>query len=353
MIEPHVAQNMSGRSSAIDGRTTRHAGYAISQRLRKRIEGSKRWRYYVSQATLQGDKSKAGSVVRVPAPYLEALVAGAVRKQSPDGGALPAEVRDQIDCVTVGRTAIHIQLSEAAETEASALTVPWTPPSPYRKRGIIQGTSEGKTSARPMRASARSYSMPLPTPHRWLDEFLSDPLRTLETLALREGKTERSIRMILSLAFLAPNIVRVAGRGTPAARLRPEESCRSSDGLVRPVAGARAQASRRVDADQPFISSRYDVVRGRVSTCDFGRRLLTNSNSGNGNLRPETLAVTRQNCRPRAADRPAETSSSHIANGNVGLFWNLRNHQPFPPGTGNRYMRLSSLRGPGANQFAG
>jgi transposase len=35
---PHVAQNRTGRSSAIDGRTTRHAGYASSQRLRKRVE---------------------------------------------------------------------------------------------------------------------------------------------------------------------------------------------------------------------------------------------------------------------------------------------------------------------------
>ncbi len=35
---PHVAQNTSGRRSAIDGRTTRHAGYALSQRKRKRVE---------------------------------------------------------------------------------------------------------------------------------------------------------------------------------------------------------------------------------------------------------------------------------------------------------------------------
>jgi len=35
---PHVAQNRTGRSSAIDGRTTRHSGYATSQRLRKRVE---------------------------------------------------------------------------------------------------------------------------------------------------------------------------------------------------------------------------------------------------------------------------------------------------------------------------
>jgi transposase len=37
-VTPHVAQNQSGRRSAIDGRTTRHPGYTISQRIRKRVE---------------------------------------------------------------------------------------------------------------------------------------------------------------------------------------------------------------------------------------------------------------------------------------------------------------------------
>ena len=40
---PHVAQNTSGRSSAIDGRTTRHADYAVSQRIRNRIEEAIGW----------------------------------------------------------------------------------------------------------------------------------------------------------------------------------------------------------------------------------------------------------------------------------------------------------------------
>jgi transposase len=35
---PHVAQHTTGRSSAIDGRTTHHPGYAISQRKRKQVE---------------------------------------------------------------------------------------------------------------------------------------------------------------------------------------------------------------------------------------------------------------------------------------------------------------------------
>ena len=42
-VRPHVAQNTSGRRSAIDGRTTRHAGYAMSQRIRKRIEEAFGW----------------------------------------------------------------------------------------------------------------------------------------------------------------------------------------------------------------------------------------------------------------------------------------------------------------------
>jgi transposase len=37
-VTPHVAQNDTNRRSAIDQRTTRHAGYAISQRKRKRVE---------------------------------------------------------------------------------------------------------------------------------------------------------------------------------------------------------------------------------------------------------------------------------------------------------------------------
>jgi hypothetical protein len=42
-ITPHVAQNTTNRRSAIDERTTRHAGYEVSQRKRKRVEQSFGW----------------------------------------------------------------------------------------------------------------------------------------------------------------------------------------------------------------------------------------------------------------------------------------------------------------------
>ena len=42
-VSPHVAQNTTHRRSAIDGRTTRHHGYEISQRKRKLVEEPFGW----------------------------------------------------------------------------------------------------------------------------------------------------------------------------------------------------------------------------------------------------------------------------------------------------------------------
>ena len=42
-VTPHIAQNLNGRRSAIDSRTTRHPGYTVSQQKRKRIEEPFGW----------------------------------------------------------------------------------------------------------------------------------------------------------------------------------------------------------------------------------------------------------------------------------------------------------------------
>ena len=179
-------------------------------------QGSKRWRYYVSQAALQGDKSKAGSILRVPAADVETLVTEALGKLSPDRAASPTDIREIIDRVVIGRATIRIQLSEIAEGTDSAriLTLPWTRPSPYRKREIIQGANDAKIYGRPMPANALAILIEaLRDAHRWLDELLSNPCLTLESIASREDKSARSIRMTLSLGFLAPDLVKAAVEG--------------------------------------------------------------------------------------------------------------------------------------------
>jgi transposase len=42
-VTPHIAQHTAGRRSAIDGRTTRHRGYAVSQQKRKLVEQGFGW----------------------------------------------------------------------------------------------------------------------------------------------------------------------------------------------------------------------------------------------------------------------------------------------------------------------
>ena len=82
---------------------------------------------------------------------------------------------------------------------------------PHRRREIIQGEGDQASATRPMRSKARAFFIDaLRDAHRWLDELTTSANQTIETLAAREGKTERWIRRTLSLAFLCPALVRAA-----------------------------------------------------------------------------------------------------------------------------------------------
>ena len=69
-------------------------------------------------------------------------------------------------------------------------------------------------AVRPMRAGARALLIDaLRDAYCWQDELIRDSSRTIESIAGREKKTERSIRMTLSLAFLSPALVKAAIEG--------------------------------------------------------------------------------------------------------------------------------------------
>jgi len=208
----------------------------------------RRWRYYVSRAALSGRRQEAGSVVRIPATDIEdrvaravgALLAGrasaiddrninrgflggnvaSVQRQQirrpPTDQPTENDVRDAIERVTVSSTRTEIVLSESivGEGQDRLLTLPWSRTSSRRRREIIQGVDELKQPQRAMRTKARDGFVKAPRDaHRWLDELLSDPSKSIESLAVREGKSERSIRMTLSLAFLSPLLAEAAMDG--------------------------------------------------------------------------------------------------------------------------------------------
>jgi site-specific DNA recombinase len=206
----------------------------------------RRWRYYVSRALLKGRKTDAGSITRVPAAQIEKQVLDAIKsliatRRWSEGLVAPShvtlsgnmvgsnptvikpcpgldyeDVLDAIERVTVGAKEIKIELSNGGVVDGQdrMLTVPWISPSPYQRREIIQGEDEPHAPIRPMRVRARAvFAESLRSAHRWLDELIKDPHQTIEAIAAREHKGERSIRMTLSLAFVAPPIVAAAIEG--------------------------------------------------------------------------------------------------------------------------------------------
>ena len=131
---------------------------------------------------------------------------------------LPSEndVRNAIDRATVSATRIEIVLNEAiiVEGQDRVLTLHWTRSSSRRRREIIQGVGEAQGPLRAMRTKARdSFNGALRDARRWLDELLIDPAQTIESLAMREHKSERSIRMTVSLAFVSPVLAEAALEG--------------------------------------------------------------------------------------------------------------------------------------------
>ena len=82
-VTPHMAQNTTNRRSAIDGRTTRHPGYAVSGRVRKRIEEVFGW----TKATAGFRKARHRGLARVgccsPSPARPSISSGSASWQGP------------------------------------------------------------------------------------------------------------------------------------------------------------------------------------------------------------------------------------------------------------------------------
>ena len=87
----------------------------------------------------------------------------------------------------------------------------WEPPSPHRRREIVQGGGETQSAMRPMRSEARNrFAAGFSNASLWLDQLLADPNVTIAMIATREKRTERSVRQALSLTFLDPALVETA-----------------------------------------------------------------------------------------------------------------------------------------------
>ena len=187
-------------------------------------KGGIKYRYYLSSSLLHGQPGRAGSVRRVPAAEVEALVASAVRGHIED----PTE-RDDRDLignhivrveVQTGQLAVELK-AEASSDPASALDhdrlvlhVPWTKTAMKRRREIMVPASNTPQDRRPIRAETRAKLIAsIARGRRWLDEIASGKVTDVEQIAAREKCSTRKVNMTISLAFLAPDLIRAAVEG--------------------------------------------------------------------------------------------------------------------------------------------
>ena len=193
------------------------------------IKKGVRYRYYISCVLAQGRKSEAGSIARVPAPEIEATLIEALRQDprfaelNPDVPEQREELRAAIRSITIWKDEIVIVLSDRNLADESAagepgvtqtIRLPWTPPGRPRRDIILPHDPNASANGRPIRADTRNRLLKgIALGRRWLDEIVRGTCADTESLARREDKSERSVRMTLSLAFLSPEIVKAAIEG--------------------------------------------------------------------------------------------------------------------------------------------
>ncbi|MGZ3293654.1 MAG: recombinase family protein [Xanthobacteraceae bacterium] len=225
-----------------------------------------RYRYYVSQAVLQGKPPPPGVVSRVPAAEIEALVVAALRNHlnaRGGGEGLPDNDRDllerHLERVTLTPNHLELRLRELVEpTQAhdpvndgssgppiasvTTMAVPWTSPVPAAVKGIIHVPAHNT----PIKASRReALLIAIAKARQWIDDLAHGRAASFALIARREGKVERHIRLLAPLAFVSPRIVSALLDGTASADLTLTK-------LARALPYGWAEQERRVGTSAPF-----------------------------------------------------------------------------------------------------
>ena len=182
-------------------------------------KGGTKYRYYISSALLQGRAKQAGTVSRIPADEIEALVAKSVRGHLND----PTEIADAILVhnhvarVEVQSDRLVIELTNAKGVDRkqkrsrNVIEAPWRKTPSTRRREVLLPESASPQESRPIRSENRALLVAsIARGRRWLDELIADPTANAESIAKREDCTARKVNMTISLAFLAPDLVKAA-----------------------------------------------------------------------------------------------------------------------------------------------
>ena len=170
-----------------------------------------RYRYYVSHALLQGRKAAAGSIARVSAPDVEALVINAIREHCPtdvENSDLDL-IKKHAQRIIVHKQLLEIFTGSDDPSQSTRLTTPFIPNGPRRK-GITSSPSDHEfidAETRDILLKAISRS------HRWMRSILNGKMASFDEVAAAENLAERYVRRLAVLAYLSPKIIQAIADG--------------------------------------------------------------------------------------------------------------------------------------------
>jgi site-specific DNA recombinase len=194
-----------------------------------------RYRYYVSLPCLHGEARTAtvGLITRVPAADIEDVVLKSLNEHLTSQNGMPtaattghvaiAELIERID-VHRDRLAVRLRSRENPGTidlndhngqpGDCLLSIPWQKPPSKRFRQILLPHGSSRNDIRPERPERRLRLVSaIARGRHWLDELISGSVTDAEQIATRERCSVRHVNMTISLAFLAPKLVRAAVEG--------------------------------------------------------------------------------------------------------------------------------------------
>ena len=116
------------------------------------------------------------------------------------------------------RLAVELKSADAEDASKAAddhlLSIPWQKPPSRKSRRILIPHGIPKNEIRPTRIERRARLVSaIARGRRWLDEIVSGAVTDVQQIASRQKCSVRQVNVTISLAFLAPDLVRAAVEG--------------------------------------------------------------------------------------------------------------------------------------------
>lgn len=192
-----------------------------------------RYRYYVSNPVLHKQHALAGSVSRIPAPDIEALILDAVANQFglkiTSKATSRQDITSHIQKIEVHRHEIIVtcaaptdhdhdvdaEAEPQADVELDVEEKNWKAGSitlkipcsftPQRKRKGIASLPDHLATIDP--ATRDAMLIAIARSMQWIDDLTTGKIASFEDIADQEGKVVRHIRFLAPLAFVSPKVI--------------------------------------------------------------------------------------------------------------------------------------------------